>query len=104
MGWRILSRFDAAIMPERIGSFSAARYGQQDHIEEHDDQADTEFVLEDGTTRSLARDIACIYYLTKGWCVKCLQAVFDCSSLQDTLQLYLVEGAQGFRRRCSVAL
>ena len=58
--------------PGRIASFSAAKYGAADHIEDHDDKAVTAFQLEDGdgAATPCSRDIACIYYLAKGEKIK----------------------------------
>eukprot|EP00040_Diaphanoeca_grandis_P024859 m.137114 g.137114 ORF g.137114 m.137114 type:complete len:326 (-) comp29905_c0_seq1:335-1312(-) len=62
-----LLRVFAAVFGDKLSSFSAGRYGESDHIEPHDDEARTNFNMEDGSIQLCSRDVALIFYLTKDW-------------------------------------
>jgi hypothetical protein len=62
-----VTRLLEAAMPGALSAFNAAKYTRGNHIEEHDDLALKDFVMEDGLVQRCSRDIALILYLTKGW-------------------------------------
>lgn len=63
-----LLRVFTLLLPETLQVFSAAKYSKSDHIAPHDDRAYVPIHLEDtGEIITCSRDVAVIYYLTKGW-------------------------------------
>ena len=66
-GLEELLRIFVAWQPERLQSFSAAKYECTHHIEPHDDCAFTTVAMDDGTLVECSRDIAVILYLTPEW-------------------------------------
>ena len=62
-----VTRLLEAAMPGALSAFNAAKYTRGDRIEEHDDLALKDFVMEDGSVQRCSRDVALILYLTKGW-------------------------------------
>eukprot|EP00798_Chlamydomonas_sp_ICE-L_P018994 gene18994-25578_t len=61
-----ITRLFSTLVPDSLHTFSAARYMSGHHIDPHDDRAYTEVTLDNGRLLSCSRDIAVIYYLTKG--------------------------------------
>lgn len=67
-GLQPLLRIFTLLYPDALNAFSAAKYEGGDHIAPHDDRAYTPVVMDD--TKEIiqcSRDVAIIYYLTKGW-------------------------------------
>jgi hypothetical protein len=62
-----LLRIFTAWQPDRLATFSAAKYTHSHHIEPHDDCAFTNVLLDSGSTIECSRDIAVIVYLTPDW-------------------------------------
>jgi len=54
-------------MPENLATFSAGKYEKSHHIAPHDDRAYTDVLMDGGKKVKCSREIAVIYYLTKGW-------------------------------------
>ena len=66
-GIEYILRIFGLFYPDDLNVFSAARYTESDHIENHDDRAYVDVMMEDGGVVQCSRDVAIIYYLTKGW-------------------------------------
>lgn len=66
-GLDALFRVLTLLLPGQLHALSAARYAAADGIAPHDDRAFTPVQMDSGAVVSCSRDVAVIYYLTKGW-------------------------------------